>query len=543
MIEANERANTSEKDIFEKDTALSSTEFSTAVSPSENKKKSRETIINARDYDPKASHDSQALSSVEQLLRLSEEAKKRFKPNPFAPIHLGRGINLKKALNDYTSEVDIYISAKDRAQHFGCIGTTGAGKTRLMMHLVTQDILNGNSLFIIDPKYDIDLFSRVIEAATLAGRLDEVIYFNPILPEYSVKLNLLYQYYLPDELINHVVAGVRSKEEYFENVAYEVTTAIVLSLFAMAKARGERPNITFYEIKKWISYEKLGELQKNLEYLVHSRDPEIRRIAQDLILVIGQIRSSPSDFFAKVSSSLRTVLTSLTTSVAGDLIGKVTQNEFLRRLESGERVIIYCNTGVLLVRKTAHVIGRIIMSMIQSLIGRIQASGRSLDPPLVMYLDEGQNVLYRGIEELFAKGRSANVWINFFTQSFSSIESVVGKELANVIIDNISTWIYMRVNCEETAGRVSKSLPTVIRYGTKVVPGSEGATVILSETEESVYPANVILGLPNRQFILKKANGEYYVGETAFVAPPRVRVLPPQNISFGPVLEQFTTNE
>lgn len=498
------------------------------------KEKSAHNLKQYLDFQSSKKQTTVTLSNVEQLLHLSEKAKKNFKPNPFAPLHLGKGINLRRALSDYTKEADIYISAKDRGQHLGCIGTTGAGKTRLMMHLITQDILNGNSLFIIDPKYDIDLFSRVIEVATISGRLDEVIYFNPILPEYSVKLNLLYQYYLPDELINHVVAGVRSKEEYFENVAYEVTTAIVLSLFAMAKARGERPNITFYEIKRWISYEKLGELQKNLEYLVHSRDPEIRRIAQDLIMVIGQIRSSPSDFFAKVSSSLRTVLTSLTTSVAGDLIGKVTQNEFLRRLESGERVIIYCNTGVLLVRKTAHVIGRIIMSMIQSLIGRMQASGRALNPPLVMYLDEGQNVLYRGIEELFAKGRSANVWINFFTQSFSSIESVVGKELANVIVDNISTWLYMRVNCEETAERVSKSLPVVTRYNTKVVPGSEGATVILGENEESVYSPNVIMGLPNRHFILKKASGEYYVGETAFVEPPRIRVLPPQNISLIP---------
>ncbi|MEM5855413.1 MAG: TraM recognition domain-containing protein, partial [Candidatus Aenigmatarchaeota archaeon] len=132
------------------------------------------------------------------------------------------------------------------------------------------------------------------------------------------------------------------------------------------------------------------------------------------------------------------------------------------------------------------------------------------------------------------KGRSANVWINFFTQSFSSIESVVGKELANVIVDNISTWLYMRVNCEETAERVSKSLPVVTRYNTKVVPGSEGATVILGENEESVYSPNVIMGLPNRHFILKKASGEYYVGETAFVEPPRIRVLPPQNISLIP---------
>ena len=468
---------------------------------------------------------------VEVLLKISEENKRSFKPNPYFYLHIGRCIDLEQVFRDMVDEVDVYLSPEERAQHVGCIGTTGAGKTRLMMHMIAQDILAGNSVFVIDPKYDIDLFSRVIEAATLAGRLDEIIYFNPILPSLSVKLNLLYQYYLPDELINHVVAGVRSKEEYFENVAYEVTTAIILSLFALAKAKGEKPNITFYEIKKWISYEKLGELQKDLEYLSYSNDPEIRRVAQDMIGVIEQIRSSPSDFFAKVSSSLRTVLTSLTTSIVGELIGKATYNEFLHRLESGKRVIIYCNTGILLVRKTAHVIGRIILSMIQSLIGRIQASGKRIEPPLVMYLDEGQNVLYRGVEELFAKGRSANVWVNFFTQSISSIKGVVGDELANVVIDNISTWIYMRVNCEETATRISKSLPEISFYKKRIVPGGEGAMVIIGETEDNIYSTSKIMSLPNRRFILKKATGRYYVGEVPYVDSPRIRIVPPRHLS------------
>lgn len=461
---------------------------------------------------------------IEKLLNLSASRKNKVSFNPKAPIHVGKVCPVTLEEIEKKGEFDYFLTPEERRQHVGCIGTTGAGKTRLMMHLVTQDILNGNSVLIIDPKYDESLFARIIEAAALCGRLDEVIYFNPVLPEFSSKLNPLYIYYMPDELVEHVVAGVRAKEEYFENVAYEVTTAIVFGLYLLAISKGEKPNLTFYEIKKWCSHEKLGELYGNLEYLKFSKDPYIRELAQDIRLFIEQIRSSPADFFAKVSSSLRTVLTSLSASVVGDLVGKASYNEFLTRLESGKRAIIYCNTGVLIMRKASHVLGRIIISMIQSLIGRKLAKGESLNPPLVLYLDEGQNVLYRGVEEIFAKGRAANVWINFFTQSFASIRAVVGEELANTIIDNISTWFYMRINCEATANILERSLPKVTSFRKGLIPGGDASTVILREDEDSALKAFKFMGLPVRRFILKTANGEYYFGEVPHVPDPKVKI-------------------
>jgi hypothetical protein len=41
--------------------------------------------------------------------------------------------------------------------------------------------------------------------------------------------------------------------------------------------------------------------------------------------------------------------------------------------------------------------------MVQSFVGRVFSSGRRVNPPLCLYIDECQNVLYYGIEDLFAK--------------------------------------------------------------------------------------------------------------------------------------------
>lgn len=462
------------------------------------------------------------LPPVERLIELSKKQKGRFPPRHKFDLHVGRGIVLDVAEIE-SGEKDVYIDFDTRRQHLGCIGTTGSGKTRLMTYMAVQDIFAGNSVLVVDPKYDETLLASIIEAAVLSGRLDEFLYFNPILPEISNKLNLLYSYYIPDELVDHVVAGVRAREEYFENVAYEVTLSIIMGLYALAKARGEKLNINFYEVKRWCSYNSLAELKNSLSYLTNSSDSEIRRLASDTVLFLDQILSSPADFFAKVSSSLRTVLTSLSASAIGDLIGKASYNEFLNRLETGKGVIAYCNTGVLLIRKASHVFARILISMIQSLIGRMLSAGKSIDPPLVIYLDEGHNMLYRGIDELFAKGRAANVILNFFTQSISSIKAVVGDDYARVIMDNISTWIYFRVNCEETAAFIEKNLPHAKTYKKRFSPGAEGSLVILGEDEAPLYNADRILRLPNRRFLLKLKN-KFYVCDTPEMRDPKLKI-------------------
>ncbi len=61
---------------------------------------------------------------------------------------------------------------------------------------------------------------------------------------------------------------------------------------------------------------------------------------QEVCHNIEQILNSPADFFAKVSSSLRTTLSALTSGSTGRIIGKSLVNEFIKRFEEGKRV--YC---------------------------------------------------------------------------------------------------------------------------------------------------------------------------------------------------------
>lgn len=431
---------------------------------------------------------------------------------------IGRGVNLQ----DVSKEIDIAIRDEERSGHFGCFGTTRTGKTRLIENLIEQDITKGYNVVAIDPKGDIELFSKIVQVAAETRRLQEIMLLTPIYPDYSIMLDPLAYYYMEEELVDHVISGIRAKEDYFIAVASEVTQAVVSGLALQAKHRGERLNINFYDIKTRSDYYSLKKFRETLEILPGSHD---------ICQAIEQILNSPADFFAKVSSSLRTTLTALTSGSTGKIIGKSLVNEFVKRFEEGKGVILFCNTGSMLARRTAHIIGRVLVSMIQSMLGRFFASGRKLNPPLCVHIDEGHNILYKGIQELFSKGGAANVWVHLYTQSIAQIEEEIGREATRSILDNINTWIYMLVNHPETAQYIEDSSPTIRKYQPIL---SFGGGISVREIEDKQILAYKVLQLQKRQFYMR-SYGNLYKGFTLDVSPRYVNVEFPHLSSAHPL--------
>jgi len=442
--------------------------------------------------------------SIDKLLEINQKGKRR-NQRDFTVI--GHGVEL----SNIHKEIDIVIPDRDRNGHFGCFGTTRTGKTKLIESIVEQDISKGLNVVVIDPKGDIELFSRVVQASAESGRLEEVMFLSPIYTDYSIMLDPLAYYYMEDELVDHVISGIRAREDYFIAIAYEVTQAVIAGLSLKAKQKGLRLNTNFDEIKRRSDWHNLKAFMEELRHINGS---------DEIVTSIEQILNSPPDFFSKVSSSLRTTLSALTSGSTGKIIGKSLVNEFVKRFEEAKGVILFCNTGSMLARRTAHIIGRVLISMIQSMLGRFYASGRRLEPPLSIHIDEGHNMLYKGIEELFNKGGAANVYVHFYTQSIAQIEEEVGNEAARSIVDNINNWVYMLVNHPETARFIEQSSPKVKKFQPIL---SFGGGITVREIEENRITAQNVLRLPKRHFYMR-SYGKLYRGITKEVEPTYVKI-------------------
>ncbi len=407
----------------------------------------------------------------------------------------------------------LVIRDEDRSGHVGIFGTTRIGKTRLMESIIEQDIRSHKSVVAIDPKGDIDLFSKVVQVAAEAGRLDEVMLVTPIFPDYSNYLDPLANYYMEDELVSHIVSGIKVKDDYYLSIASEVSQVIVSGLIKLATSRGQVPTISFNDVNQRVGYTELINFRDVLKVL---NDTE------ELCGLIDRVCHGPgiAEHFAKVSSSLRTMLSALTFGNIGRIIGKARTNEFITRLEQGKRVILVCHTGSLLSPRASLIFGRVFVSMIQSLVGRLFASGRQLDPPLCVHIDEGHNVLYPGIQEIFNKAGGANVWLHFYEQSGAQMSAEIGADLARSISDNINSWIYFRVNHAETAQSVEDASPLVQRPRSVV---SVQGNVTLHLNEERLVLRDRVLHLPKRCFYMR-THGQWYKGKTLDSSAPYVQV-------------------
>ena len=435
------------------------------------------------------------------------------KKTPKSWTHLGSGVHLDQP----DRIIPLGFPDSFRRGHFWCFGTTRVGKTRAMENIIEQDIRKGYSVVAIDPKGDIDLFSKIVTVAFDAQREDELILITPVFPEYSAILDPLSSYYMIEELVAHITAGVAvGREPYFFGVAYEVSLIVVQALIMLADDSGSKASFNLNDIKNHISHSDLEKLKNRLDYI---DTPQARQLIMDM----EKILTTPADYYSKVASSLRVALTELTSGNVGRIIGNGDENRFIDRLEQGKGVIMVVQLGSLLTKRAAYTAGKVIISMIQAFVGRRYSSDKTILPALALHIDEAQSVLYQGIEELFAKAGGAGVYIHGYCQSISQLYAEIGMDRANTILDNCNTKLFMRVPDSKTAQYVSMHLGEKRSYSPII---SLGGGLSIRETEEVRINHTEILNMDPRQFFLTTYSGMFR-GVTADVADSAIKVIFP----------------
>ncbi len=87
------------------------------------------------------------------------------------------------------------ICQQDRYDHMHIIGTTGKGKSKLLEHMIYQDIVKGRGVALIDPHGDLadDVLSYLGTQGYFKkqSNIDRIVYINPARRDYSPGINLL----------------------------------------------------------------------------------------------------------------------------------------------------------------------------------------------------------------------------------------------------------------------------------------------------------------------------------------------------------------
>src|SRR6266568_2686606 len=329
----------------------------------------------------------------------------RRQPKSEPMTHIGTGVNMDHP----TRIVPLSIPDSYRKRHMFVFGTTGVGKTRLCENLIEQDINKGYSVVYFDPKGDQQIFTKIFDVARKSGRLDELMLVTPIFPEYSSVVDPMAFYFMIDELVGHIISGIQGgKEPFYRNIAKEITTAVITANILLATEEGRLPAMNIDTIRQSIRRDALEETMNALRRIGSHEANLTAGMLEDIL-------KSPMEYYAKVSSTLRTALMELSSGNIGKIIGQADSNRFIKRLEAGERVILVVHTGAMIAREASATLGKVILSMIQSFIGRVYLSDKQrVSPPLSIFIDEAQSLFYQGVEDLFAKAGSADVMVTAF---------------------------------------------------------------------------------------------------------------------------------
>lgn len=278
-----------------------------------------------------------------------------------------------------------------------------------------------------------------------------------------------------------------------------------------------RTYITFEDLSKFDTVDSLAILQEEVrirfENLPDNADEELKWLgSQAMVELEKRMRDDPT-FIGKLLNSYAMVLTDVTTEDVGLLLNSCRINPVLDALTSNDKgaIIIY-QPFPMIYSAVSNVLGRIMFSMFSSMSGYIGASGVMLKRRLFVNIDEAGAILSPIVRELSNKGGGLGFSLCLYTQSIADIIDTLEETGARIILDNMNTKEFFKVNDNTTAQEIATIMGTIRKVETTTTSSDKRDTRAASAVKETdIANASIIQRLSERTFLLKEGSEVYLV--------------------------------
>jgi hypothetical protein len=328
--------------------------------------------------------------------------------------------------------------------HTSILGATRSGKSVALKLLASQAIRKGYGLILIDFKPDFDLYRTVRHEAKAMGREDGYIFFSPnmgavdpdnpggVFPPSSATYNPLMKG-SQEEIVSRVLRSISEFDKgsggdrYWEDIKEDILDAIIGCLMGMDKPFNYADMWTAissedamnYIIENTRNYQARAKLNEIYRQLTGEAGDRVRLQYKGTQVALG--------YYA--ISEVAPFLNSYEPAI--DLHDVITRQQILHVALSQQ-----------LAQKTASGTAKLLLSDLNSVVGRILTTVGRLDTRFVVIIDEFGCSIFKGIEDLFNKSAGAGVSLVIAHQSLSDIDFKAGAEMRNIIMDNTRSKIY-----------------------------------------------------------------------------------------------------
>ena len=461
--------------------------------------------------------------------------------NPFRPLPPVGGRGEIHGVGMYEGEKMITMPLSERVGHTLVLGTTRVGKTRLAELLITQDILRGDTVIVIDPKGDADLLKAVYAAAKHSDREDDLTIFHLAHPELSARYNPLSEYTRITEVATRITSSLASEGNAaaFKEFGWLFSNVIARALHYL----GERPSyavilryvtdidgLMIRYLKRWLLANE-PKWHTNVERIVKGltmakddpnrpkgvpaltnteRGRDIQAVAmarvarqvmdeQGLIdpVTHGLLMAFKLDrtYYDKLVSSLLPFLEKMCTGKVSELFSPNYDDlDDERAIFNWRDVIrtggiVYVGLDALTDVTVSGAVGSAMFSDLNSTAGDMYAHGLRGTPgdghdwkPICLHCDEFNELIGDDFIPMLNKAGGAKFQVTAYTQTWSDVEARLGsKPKAEQVAGNLNTLIMMRVLSEETAKMLTTKLPKVQVAQKMLVSGASQSSIPESE--------------------------------------------------------------
>lgn len=430
--------------------------------------------------------------------------------------------------------------------------------TRMLDLLVSQAILRGETVLIIDPKGDAELKNNAERACKLLGRANDFVQFHLAFPEESIRIDPLRNFSNNFEIAERIRTLLASggSNDTFSNFSWLAINNLVEGMMLCY----EKPTLLRLRMLLEGGIERLvtNAIQNygrrvDKEFEAHKEEfdfmgKDARGIASEwekyyrkhveptwphagLNGLISQFNHD-AEHFSKMVASLQPIMQMLTSGSLADILSPSDDNSDMRPLLDMKRIVnqnlvAYFGLDAMKAGQTASAIGSLILADLTSVAGsRYDYSERlgQVNSPVNIFVDEASEVVNDPFIQMLNKARGAGFRIWVATQTFADFQSKLqDKAKATQVLANVNNIIAFRTLDPETQKYFCEPIPkTRLKYVMRtqgqntdskepIVHGANFGERLMEEEADLISPQ--LLGLlPGLEYIARISGGHIVKG-------------------------------
>jgi len=339
-----------------------------------------------------------------------------------APLPQINGLTL--GTNEHRGETnEVILPDTLRSRHMHLIGSTGSGKSNLLLHCIHEDIQRGQGVGVLDPHGD--LIDRILQTIP-EERIQDVILVDPSDEDHPLPFNILQAH---SELEKTLLASDLTSifRRFATSWGDQMTAVLDNAVLAI------------------LHHPRGGTLRDLQRFLLERpfRDQLLREVTDEQVRYYWEVefpllRGQPqASILTRLSMFLRP------RSIRNMLLQPENALDFESIMDSRKILLVKLSHG-LIGESNAHLLGALLVSKINQAVMARQAKSEAQRTPFWLYIDEFHHFACQSMSTILSGARKYQLGLILAHQDMKQVESR-DPELAESVLSNAYARICFRL--------------------------------------------------------------------------------------------------